>query len=398
MKRKLLALLAALALLLCLLPSALGAPQTLYFTAVNDKVLDCRASTMPVMLGGTIYVPYTIFLSDSNGGVKLDVFGGTVDALSMLVLYGPQKDILTFELSTGLTYDASDNYYPNRAIMRNGIIFVPARAVCDYFDLEFSYLNHEEGALIRIKKPGGYWLSDQAFLSAAGEKLAEQKKEYAQAQQPTATATPTPTPAPTSMPTPTPTPQTPGNATPTPTPQERAKLRLAFRCEQDEPLDELLDALDSAGVKAIFFFPVSQLAEQDDAIRRLLANGHKLGFLTDGSTAQQCAAQARQGNTLLRHIAHTKTDYLFPENAALREALKGLGYLCWTEHLSALPDESTRPATLAANLLRRLDSRQGTVHVTLDNSAVTAQALPQILSDLVREDYSFLSLHEAALD
>lgn len=391
MKRKLAALFCALALLVCALPTALGA-QTMYFTAVNDKVLDYSPSTMPVMLGGTIYVPYTVFLSDSNGGVKLDVFGGTVGALSSLVLYGPQKDILTFEMDTGLTYDAMDNYYPDRAIMRNGIIFIPARAVCEYFDLEFSYMSHPEGGLVRIKKPGGYWLKDPNFLSAANDKLKEQKKEYLRAQQPSPTPTPTPPPTPTPAPAPTPV----VNGETPPPPVETPELRLAFLCDEGESLEPVLNALENAGVKALFFFPVDALADHDDDIRRLLAQGHKLGFRVDGETAGICMEQARRGNELLRHIARTKTDYLFPA-ASQRGALEEAGYVCWRETLSQFPDEDTRPATLAANLMLRLESRSGTVHVTLDNSAVTARALPQLLSKLRRGEYTFLSLGESAL-
>ena len=68
--KKVVAAAGTLLLLLALRPSAMGV-QTMYIMSANDKVLEDSQDTMPFVSGGTVYVPYTLFIEEFNKGVAV---------------------------------------------------------------------------------------------------------------------------------------------------------------------------------------------------------------------------------------------------------------------------------------------------------------------------------------
>ena len=131
MKKKIPAALCAAILLLGLVLQAAAAGEdwdaNVIFLGLNDSPMPLNDSTMPIRVGGTIYVPYTTFVANQNGGIKLGVFdGGQNKTQNTLTLFNSDAKNLTFDLRTGVSYD----YYPNgerktpTAIIRNGQIYV----------------------------------------------------------------------------------------------------------------------------------------------------------------------------------------------------------------------------------------------------------------------------------
>lgn len=129
MKKKIPAALCAAILLLGLVLQAAAAGEdwdaNVIFLGLNDSPMPLNDSTMPIRVGGTIYVPYTTFVANQNGGIKLGVFdGGQNKTQNTLTLFNSDAKNLTFDLRTGVSYD----YYPNgerktpTAIIRNGQI------------------------------------------------------------------------------------------------------------------------------------------------------------------------------------------------------------------------------------------------------------------------------------
>ena len=62
--------------------------------------------------------------------------------------------------------------------------------------------------------------------------------------------------------------------------------------------------------------------------------------------------------------------------------------------MSAVPGADTSAATLAANTLYAISRRSGDIPVTMDDSAVSAQALPSLLRQLRAGSYDVLQAVE----
>lgn len=380
MKKRLIALICTLFLLLALLPSAAGA-ETMYFMAVNDNMLEYSPETMPMVSGGTVYVPYTMFLSEFNGGINLGVFYGWNKQLNTLSLYSQTKPVLTFDIGAGTSYDTMDNVYSFKAILRNGTIYLPVWWVCSYFDLQYSYLPNSFGVLIRVKREESYYLTDRNFVSSATDKFREQKKQFDRIQ--------APAPTPTLMPPPTPTPS-PDQAL-----RGQVRVSLAFRCETGEGPQALLDVLERYQAKGLFFFRPDELVQWDDQIRRLLAGGHRVGVLVDGKTWSDCEDQAAQANRLLSRIARTRTDFLLVDGSRpLKQELVARGWVCWWENINGLPQEGSRLNGHAASLLLNIQTKRSLARITMDDSALCAGVLDRLLPRLGGGDYLFPAITE----
>ncbi len=383
MKKKLLALLCVVALLCTFMPSAFAADQ-LYFVAVNDKMLEYSPDTQPIKSRGTMYVPYTVFLSEFNGGVNLGVFYGRDKQRNTLSFYAKQTPTLTFDYGAGITYDTTDTVFNFRAIVRNGTVYLPAWAVSDYFGLECTYSATEFGDLVRIKRADDYYLSDQFFLSSATDKFREQRKQFDRDQlgEP---VVPTPVPTPSPVPT-------------TPDGQRQVSVCFAFRCDSGMGPSDLLDLLGTYGQTALFLFHPDDLARWDDHIRRLLAEGHRVGLIVNGETAEECVAQAEQGNRLLGHIARTTTDFLLVEGSdPLRQELSLLGWACWNGNVDGIPAQGVRSTTLSSNLLNRIESRRSYARVLMNDSTTASQALSLLLPKLRGGAYLLKQVTEGEL-
>lgn len=385
--KKLIGLLCTFLLLMALLPSAAGS-QTMYFMAVNDKILDYSADTMPFVSDGTVYVPYQMFIAEHNGGVSLGVFYGVYEKydINALSLYSRNEPILTFDRNGVNAYDAAGNTYSFHAITRNGITFVPASSVCTYFGLQYSYLPNDYGVLIRVKsepnKTGGYWLNDRLLTSSARLKFIEQKKMFDKVQ---ADSSLSPNPPPVSP-----------SLTPS-TDKSQVKVSFAFRCEGETGAAALLNTLSGSSAKALFFFSSQTLSQQDEQIRRLLAQGHRVGFLVEGTTAAQCLAQAEEGNRLLSHIARTKSDFLLVDDPALFEELTAQGWVCWKGNVAGIPTQDIRPASLSANIILNIEAKRNYARILMDDSATSLSALQRLLPQIEQGGYTFHSITEPDL-
>ena len=99
--------------------------------------------------------------------------------------------------------------------------------------------------------------------------------------------------------------------------------------------DELARLLEDRGERALFLFTASELREQDDAARRLIAAGHTVGLALAGEDLETCAAELEEGRRLLAEIARYHA--LAVSAGALggkdREALREKGCAVWSPGL-----------------------------------------------------------------
>lgn len=363
MKKKFIALLAALCLLLgcfAVIQPVRASSQTIYLLAVNNKFCDLPGGFLPVSSGGVIYIPYTVFDKDA-AGVDMGVYYGIKqDRGTILTLYSP-NGLLTFSVNQGTCVDGDGNAMNFRAIMRGSVPYVPAQAVCSFFGLRYSYLpTADRGTLIRIcTSPAS--LSDEVFLSAGDTGMLDRYNRVLQSLE---TSTPTPTP--------TATPTAPSSTMPTPPPSTGAKedVRVYLAVDASEA-DGDLTALFPSEVRVLFLFTPASLVDQAALVRKAVAAGHSIGLIVGGGEASALAA-LEEGNALLAHIARTRT-HIVSAPDALTGALTEQGWLCWKTNVSG--------ATATA-LLTNLDACRSVGKLTLPPSAsIITQVVSQIRSD-----------------
>ncbi|MEA4933397.1 MAG: hypothetical protein VB071_07450 [Lawsonibacter sp.] len=359
-----------LALILCvvlLLPVPVSATD-IYFTSINDNLLPLTSETMPVWSGGLLYVPYTVF--DSNySGVSLGIYSNYSKNSNSVSVFN-LRQMLVFDLNNNSTRnEMTGETYSVRAILRNGRPFLPLNLVCDFFGLSHSYTTTSQGYLVRIKNDAVV-LSDAKFIDAAGDLINRRLKEYTQSLNP---ATPT---APTTPTTPS-TPSTPDDDSTS----ADVRTYLAFRCQGEDGIADLLDTLDNSGAYALFLFSPQMLEEESDLVRRILGTGHSIGLLAEGDNLTQTQTLLAQGNRLLEQIAFTRTSVaIVPPDQ--RSALEKEGWVLWRETMSLSPSATVGPNTFAYNTVRQLEGRTRSTYLTLDGDANTARILPSLLRQL----------------
>ena len=396
MKKRFLAALCAAVLLFALIVQAGAAAgdwdDGLIFIAINDNPLPLSADTMPILINGTFYVPYSVFDHNLNGGYKLGLYNGgqkSVNGVNLYTIYSNDYN-LNFDLSTGISY----SYYPDdpqspRAVIRNGRIYLSASSLCRYFKTEENQLTFYQTStkygypLIRISNSSAQ-LPDQQFVnSASTSALLNVLNTYYHSLNPQSTTAPTPSPQVTPPPAVTP------PVSPDPDSRRDVRTYLAVRCDTGEATADILDALKAEGRCALLLFPPDQLAAQDDLVRRAVGEGHVLGLLTDAATPEGAAADLARGNELLSHIAYTATRIVLADGGeAVTAALAEQGWLCWSGNVSAVPAGRSSGAAYT-DALAALESRRTLARITIDDSASAVRVLTRLLTAIRTGQYDY---------
>lgn len=388
-------------------PALAAARKTIYFTAVNDTILELRDETMPFLANGELYVPYEIF-DPNTTGIKLGLFASYSD--NVVVLYSRANGALVFDLAQDTATSSKGDKPTKRAIRHNSTIFVPVDVVVSYFDLDWAILvDRDYGWVVRIKgnaaqiqdndfvTQGKYTLESRrnAYLKAKGlsevpsdprqptyeeiwQKYLEEQAQQSQSSQPA--AKPSPSPSPSSSPSPSPSQPLPGTEPPQP---EGGEVYVAVRCTPEGDTAALAAALRRQKAQGVFFFPADALAGRDGEVRALAAAGHKIGLLLDGETAEERQAQAEQGAGLLTHILRSGTDMaLAAQGVQLPE-----GWLAWP----AAVDGTAAGRTPAQQLEQTLDAavRPEDTFLLLDDGLQTAGLASRLLEELEQEGCTF---------
>ena len=324
--RRLTAALLCLSLLCTAAAVASGSSNpNLYFMAVNETMVETTPGNMPMVVGGVLYVPYTM-LSIRDTGINLGVSAQYSTTRRTVLVSGGQRAV-TFDLQSNTAYDLQDNAVNAQAMVRNSTVYLPLAWVCSYFGTIRYTTNYTPyGTLVRITNDAAI-LNDAAFIDAADNLLRQNRDRYLQAIQPQQPS-PTPEPEPDSDP-------DPSAVATTPPPETGPDVYLALLYG-----DGALDAaqqLESLGLRGLFFFSPEQLREEDSLVRRLIAAGHGVGLDLSGSTLSECVRQAQEGGALLADIACSPA-YLVRatqldegEYARLEES----GWAVWRPTLSA---------------------------------------------------------------
>lgn len=382
MKKRVMAGLCCLLLVLVLAVPPAGAAGYICFVALGESILPMSDSTMPFWKDGYLYVA-----SSSFSGVARDSLNiGQISNSNQVILYNiNRRGTLLFDKGKAYAYDGDGEIYYPGAIERNGQLFVPASVVAQFFGLQYSVTDVKmvvdgqlvQGDLAWIRRQG-YSLSEQAFVNAAYFTIASRYVDYTREQEQGEES---------------------GDAdTPEISTGVEVDGKSIYLClEAGEDTASLLDALDRYQAQAAFFCTREFLEEQGDLLRRMTATGHSIGILVDASDPEQSVTeQLEAGNEALSLATCGKTRLAYVrggDDQAVQEA-QAAGYRC----LEADLDRSgydLHTSTNASSLLQRVSARRGNVTVWLGDSA-TAAGLRAFLSAAEGADDRCLAWTETA--
>ena len=246
------------------------AANTVYFTAINNTLLELDDQSMPYMQNGTIFLPCSVFNSSELGTYCL------YSRNKQQVMISDLDNILYFDMSAGNSYDDRDTTYPYAAIYHNDTAYIPAFFTASFFGIQVSYIRNDYAPIIRLTK--GNVLSDNDFLRGAAAIMETRLSQYNSSppahegslSDPGKTAaTTTATPLPTDTPAPTPTPR-----------QSRSEVEvyIAF-LGLSENSDACADIMRSKGFNPCFFIETDDLRQYPDVVRKLNGIGCGIGLL-----------------------------------------------------------------------------------------------------------------------
>ena len=371
MKRRIMAALGVIALLAALLCTPGIATERVCFTAVNDRLMPFQANAMPAWVNGLLYVPSTVF----DRSVTTVDFGMQYNysrSSNTVTLYNLNQ-MLVFDLAKGISYDQISGKAMPRAVNRNGRIYLPVVAVCDFFGLDHYYTQTQSGYLLRISNDAAF-LSDEGFVDAASMDMANQLQKYQNSLKPVDPPVP---------------PEEPPDDV---TQQENSRVQVCIgvRCTTGEGLQTILNAMDRAGWRGAFFFEPNIIAGQDDLVRRVVGSGHTVGLLTQGEDVVASRQQLQQGNDLLALTARTAATAVFaPEEQ--RQELEKDNWVCWRDTLNGSARTSERAVSYAQRMVNALGTGRRAVYLTLDDSTATARVIGTLLNRIEETGYTMLA-------
>ena len=375
MRKRLASLLLALLMLASLAPPRAGAAGSVCFTAVNDTLLPLSDDTMPVFIGGTLYVASAAF-----DGTDLGIYFSRSRDKTTAVLY-KQRKALTFDIARG-TVDANDGrYLLGAAVTRGDVVFFTLDTVCEYFGLTYSYTSISYGHLLRIKNSSAV-LSDAAFIDAADAPMAQRYARYFQPEpdEPGQTVEPDP----------------PSETTP---PQDKAQRTVYFAFEAaDAPAAErALSRL--GGGRAACVFAAEGLDGAGDLLRRLAAGAGSAALRVDASAgAESALAQIEAGNRALWSAASMKTRLVRLDGAS-EETLRLVSEAGYCPIVFALDfSDGTAPVSrMSTRILAAADQNGGSCCVFLGTEEISLTALGALLVSLRAENCTPAALNEVTI-
>ena len=391
MKKGFVAFLCVALLCSCLLPLATSATENYYFIAFNDTLTESlTVQNTPIRINGDTYIPVNIFDSQETGGQILNIFSAQSSEQGTVTIYN-KYDSLIFDLNAGNAYGQSTGQvYQYQAVSRNGLVYVPLGQVSRYFGLTCSYLTTSYGPLVRVKDGNVQIKSDTMFLNSVSQLLEDRLKGAA-------ATNPTPPPSNHGGNN-----NTPEEAEKTPTEVETPAgaevgtgqdVYLSILVTDGGNLSSLLHVLRQYQLKALFFFQVESLAQQDDLIRQVVGEGHQVGLIPQGTTAKEQEEYLAQGNAMLEHIIRQKSWFVLPgDDAEVQEVLLEKGWICWSANVTEYSGERSASSLYEA-VISQIENRTTGTRLMLDDG-VPSGTLSGILRKLQENHSVFHNIRE----
>jgi Predicted xylanase/chitin deacetylase len=349
-----------------------NAGTDIYFTVVNDSLLDLSDDTMPVKIGEVFYVPLSVFTQYS-----LSTYGLYDREKRTATIYS-DNHTLNFEFGSGNTYDETGKVYPFWAIYYNSGVYVPAVWTCQFFGFRFSVYSNSISTFIRIRSSSS--TSDDEIARLGAIKMQSMLNKYQDSHY-----TPSPTPKPSTSYAPV----TPTPTIPTQDPDKRyAYVYLSIR-GIGENTPSILNSLSYYGYRAMFFVTADEIAGNPDLIRRIAGSGHGIGIVcTEALYSDYSRAAA-----LLREAARLKTviitlDCSYTED--LGKAASDAGLIIWGD--SYMPVYGFNISASTYTISRIIENANGRLDLSFNSSS--ASLLKAALSDISDKGYPVALINE----
>lgn len=173
MKRRLICIALTLCLLITMLPFSVLSSADIIIVAINDTVpFSISEAAMPFFSADRLYLPYSIFNNASLGVVP------SYDSSTRTLTLSNQVRKLSFLLDEGTVKDSEGNESRMPAMIRFGIMFVPAEFCTAYFGINMSYLTSQGGYPVVRLKTGDEVYSDSLFIEKAENLIAYRLSQY----------------------------------------------------------------------------------------------------------------------------------------------------------------------------------------------------------------------------
>lgn len=342
--------------------SGRAAGADVYFTAVNDRVLELRDETMPFRSEGVLYVPSTLF----EGG-DLGVSYVRNDHMGLAMLYTTKID-LRFDLEKQTASDKQGRIYSGHAIERGGIVFFPLPLVCGYFGLDWSYNQTKTVPLVRVKSESAI-LDDVGFIDAASWQMAGLYADYLR-------STESPPEGPSA-------PQTPEPPPPVQA-AEGQKIYLLLSSRSGEDTRRAMELLGDA--QGTFLLTLEQM-EDGDLIRGLTALGHGVVLRARGETEEDLAWELRRAGELLWQAACCPLELVWYEGGVdIGPLLEDAGCVPVSAGLDRR-EQALSSAGRAESLLRTIGQHREDLAVYLGEDGACLGGLEALLEGLEEGQY-----------
>ena len=262
-------------------PSAIDG---VHFTAVGNRLLPLIHGALPVEYNGVMYVPYSVF---DDVSLRTSAFHSK-SANTVRIMSGAEE--LMFYLNAQRTIDHLQREFPHStAIVINDLPYVPARFVCGFFMLTYSYITETSfSPIVRISASGA--IDDDAFISSALIRMQLYMNDFLDA------STHYELDAPVT------------NTEPEPTPSYMpaySAINVFPIVLWSEYINELLDTFDA--IPLTFCFTAEEIRDNGNMVRRIVGAGYPIAVIEPDSD------NALAASVYLRETAVILPDYIFTE-------------------------------------------------------------------------------------
>lgn len=166
---------------------------------------------------------------------------------------------------------------------------------------------------------------------------------------------------------------------------------------------KLLDGLKQRGIKATFFLMGENIAGKEELVQRMQEEGHLIGnhsyrhIQMTKEGAEQACAEIEQTEQLIQSITGKRPEYLRPPYGAWNEQLEcrvNLTTVLWNVDSLDWKFQNTR------RIVRRVekDVKDGDIILMHDIFPTSVEAALQIVDDLQKRGYEFVTVEELLVD
>lgn len=368
--KKLTSLLLALLMFMSILPLPADAVQTVYFTSINDTILNLNDETMPFWQGGALYIPHTA-IDDGRMPKELGIYCSYNREKQLVTLIKSRK-VMIADITAGTIYDRDETYYTGKAIVRGDIAFLPIESVAKHFDLQYSYTKVTNGYLVRIRSDSAV-LSDSKFIDAAASPMAQRYSQYEKAHADGDKAD-----------------STDGSG------NDGAALRTVYPAflVSDVSASEALLTMIGSGT-ATFVFDAQALAGGDDLLRHIIASGSTPALRVDATAGAEKTIDAIvRANEALWAACNSKTRLVLLDDPAetVVEAVEAAGY-CPVSFALDYSEAMPSAARAANGILFRADGKSACT-VLMGRDADVQSAMSAVAATLRSNNCAFSRLNE----